>query len=256
MSFDPLLRGRWENVISPGLVDAGLEPHRVDASRIGDSIITEITQQIGSARIFFADITAIGNARNGNVMYEVGLAHAVRAPQEVVLFRSDSDRLLFDISPVRVHSYSPEGEADKARKLVTDVVTTALKEVELTRLATVQRITTSLDPSALGLLMAANQATDRDGVNKIVRDHSNNVHRARGLARLLELALLQVEYPSIETAKATVKSAPNLSWTSILEYAVTPLGKAVYKAMLLRFVEAERSAGVTVTVTPSGNAKT
>ena len=60
---------------------------------------------ITSSRLFLADVTSIGKRddvpiRNGNVMYEIGLAHAVRLPEEVLLFRSDSDRLLFDLANV------------------------------------------------------------------------------------------------------------------------------------------------------------
>jgi len=46
-SFDERFQPRWENVISPAIQnvvvnDTPLEPHRVDAHRIGGSILTEI----------------------------------------------------------------------------------------------------------------------------------------------------------------------------------------------------------------------
>ncbi len=38
--------------------------------------------------------------RNGNVMYEVGMALACRSPSEVLLVRDDSKRFLFDVSTI------------------------------------------------------------------------------------------------------------------------------------------------------------
>ena len=38
--------------------------------------------------------------RNGNVMYEVGLALASRQPTEVLLIRDDDDKFLFDVSTI------------------------------------------------------------------------------------------------------------------------------------------------------------
>src|SRR5512142_302622 len=92
MSFDPLLEPRWASVIEPGVSDAGLKAYRVNASKISDSIVTEIEQGSANARLVLADVSLVGSTRNANVLYEVGLAHAVRQPQEVLLFRSDSER--------------------------------------------------------------------------------------------------------------------------------------------------------------------
>jgi len=64
-------------------------------------------------------------------MYEVGLAHALRLPEEVILFRSDSDPLLFDVANVRVNWYDPDGNPEEARRKVADIIIEALKEVDL-----------------------------------------------------------------------------------------------------------------------------
>ena len=56
---------------------------------------------------------------NANVLYEVGLAHALRAPEQVLLFRSDADPLLFDVSGIRVHTYDPDGDPEGAKKKLT-----------------------------------------------------------------------------------------------------------------------------------------
>src|SRR5688572_24479525 len=110
MSFAPQFDARWRDVIQPAIrrISANnirQEPRRVDASIVGDSILTEILQGVSQSRLVFADITSRNHlgaepVRNANVMYEVGLAHAVRLPEEVLLFRSDADPLLFDVAQV------------------------------------------------------------------------------------------------------------------------------------------------------------
>jgi hypothetical protein len=107
MSFDPVLGRRWSDVIAPAITDCGLEPYRVNASKISDSILTDILKAISNAKLIIADVSAVVGTRSANVMYEVGLAHAVREPHEVILFRSDDERLLFDMANVRVNRYDP-----------------------------------------------------------------------------------------------------------------------------------------------------
>ena len=94
MSFDERFRPRWEDVVAPGIRaveinGAPLEPFRVDARHVSDSILTEILESIAGARLIFGDITTIGvldsvPVRTANVMYELGIAHACRLPEEVL----------------------------------------------------------------------------------------------------------------------------------------------------------------------------
>jgi len=73
-----------------------LEPLRVDVSKTGDSVLTDIIDGIAHCEMILADVSAIGYDsktgdpyRNGNVMYEVGLAVAARQPSEVLLIQDD-----------------------------------------------------------------------------------------------------------------------------------------------------------------------
>ena len=98
-------------------------PRRVDAHVVSDSLLTKILDGIARCRVFLADISAIGTVggrpvRNANVLYEVGLAHSVRLPEEVLLFRSDDQQLLFDVANVRVNRYDPDADAGGAREQV------------------------------------------------------------------------------------------------------------------------------------------
>ena len=109
MSFHELFTERFEKVFRPAIEsikvnDVALRAIRVDESKTGDSIITDIIRGIAQARVVLADVSSFGSSadgynahRNGNVMYELGLAHAVKSPSKVVIVRDDKDKLLFDV---------------------------------------------------------------------------------------------------------------------------------------------------------------
>lgn len=112
MSFSPVYDARFADVIDPAvrsvLVDGvPLAPYRVDISKSGDSILTDITDGIAHSRLVLADVSAVGRDsvsghayRNANVMYEVGIALACRQPSDVILVRDDHDPFLFDVSTI------------------------------------------------------------------------------------------------------------------------------------------------------------
>ena len=112
MSFAPQYANRYSRVIEPAirrvLVDGqALEPHRVDISKSGDLILTDISDGIAHSRLVLADVSTAGRDavtgapfRNGNVMYEVGIALACRQPSEILLVRDDHDPFLFDVSAI------------------------------------------------------------------------------------------------------------------------------------------------------------
>src|SRR6266542_3542020 len=112
MSFSERYQKRFDDVIAPAIstIAVGgvpLEPHRVDLSKTGDSILTDIMEGIAHSQMVIADVSSVGKDsvtgdpyRNGNVMYEVGIALACRQPQEILLIREDNDRFLFDVSTI------------------------------------------------------------------------------------------------------------------------------------------------------------
>lgn len=156
MSFADEFRGVWQDIIQPAveqdLAASGLKARRVDVGRISGSIITEIMDGIAHAKIVLGEISTMSNgSRNANVLYEVGLAHALRQPEEVVLIRKDDDRLNFDVAPIRVHRYSPE-EIAGSRILIADTIRDCLREVDLTKGLKVEQAVESLDDACLSLI--------------------------------------------------------------------------------------------------------
>src|SRR5207249_9896684 len=96
------------------------------------------------------------------VMYEVGLAHAVRQPPEVLLFRSDDERLLFDVANVRVNRYDPDSQPEQARELVSGAIREALQEIDLQRSLTVKRLANGIDAGGVEFLVGAGEPGGRE----------------------------------------------------------------------------------------------
>ena len=206
MSFDPRFDKRWTDVIAPGITDAltpqsALVPHRIDLSRRGDSILAEILDEISRCRLIVADITTIGSVngspvRNSNVLYELGLAHSARMPEEVIVLRSDSDFLPFDVANVRVHSYSPDTESAAARDVVRRLVREAQDTIDLTRSRTVARVAEVLDFECWDALydIASTGPIGHPGRADVVAQLTGilqAVSRIGGIQRLLEFGAIE-----------------------------------------------------------------
>jgi hypothetical protein len=208
MSFDPRFDSRWTNVIAPAIGDVRLgsiplEPYRVDVRKVSDSILTDILGGITNHRLILADVTSlpvedIRPVRNGNVMYEVGIAHAVRLPEEVIIFRSDSDPLLFDVANVRVNHYDPDGNPIGAKRVVTEAIIDALKEIDLRKSLAVKAAAEALDVQSW---LELGQAAGGDGLKpptiRTVGEALGNATRVLAISRLLEMGLLATFFPKI-----------------------------------------------------------
>ncbi len=195
MSFDPQFNARWNGVIEPAIINAGFDPHRVDNRNVSDSILTEILDGISNASLIIADISVIGELngkpiRNANVLYEVGLAHAKRLPEEILMFRSDDKALLFDTYNVRVNPYDPDGDPTNTREKLISHIHIAIREVVLQRSLAVEQGANLLDLNTLGSLVRArsNGLSPPDGQGLLVTQELRSIERA------LELGMLQIEF--------------------------------------------------------------
>lgn len=239
MSFDKKFDSRWENVIAPTIRKlqingVSLNPYRVDVSRISDSILTDILEGIRSSLLILADITAIGNidgkpVRNGNVMYEIGIAQAIRLPEEVVLFRSDKDEILFDLANIRVNFYDPDRDPIKASPILEESLIGALSEIDHKKSLAVKHAAESLDFDCLHLLIQAGATPTKTVDQPVIRTTRDVMSKTRillAISRLLELGLLTAQF--IELTKAVLESLdPDAQAEKILKYRITPFGEAV-----------------------------
>ena len=230
MSFDSRCDKRWNEVIFPAIKNVTinekpLEPYRVDKGKGSNSIVSDIIIGIGNCQLFFADLTTIGYLeekkpiRNGNVMYEIGIAHTIRLPEEVILFRSDNDPLLFDLANIRVNKYNPDGEPEEAKQKVSEAIISTIKEIKLQKHLSVSKAVDSLDVISLDLIL---EMREQNGAIKhpeihTVMDSLAKRDKIASIQRLLELGIINTQYSKL------TETTPE----DLLTYTITPFGYAV-----------------------------
>ena len=166
MSFAPQYRSRYETIIAPAIESIAinnvpLKAYRVDTSKSGDSILTDIMEGIAHSTMVLADVSTFGRDsrtkqpyRNGNVMYEVGIALACRQPQEVLLIRDDNDNFLFDVSTIP-HMTIDFNQESIARQRLQDELMARLRERQYVNDARVQLAIAGLSAEELTALKQA-----------------------------------------------------------------------------------------------------
>ena len=108
---------RFKDVFSPAIIDAELEPYRVDQDPKVSIPIQDIEKGIRESRLCLADITI----DNPNVWFELG--YAIACGKEVVLVCSKErqSKFPFDIQHRTIIGYST-GSTSDFEKLKTDII--------------------------------------------------------------------------------------------------------------------------------------
>jgi hypothetical protein len=90
----------FEKIFKPAIDKTGLKPVRADADIFATGkIIDQIWRGINAAKVLVAELTT----RNANVLYELGIAHALKKP--VVLVSSNQSDVPFDLQHIRIIYY-------------------------------------------------------------------------------------------------------------------------------------------------------
>jgi hypothetical protein len=87
-------------IYKPAVEAVGLKSLRADDLYRPSTIISDIWEMINSSKIMIADLSTL----NANVMYELGLAHAVAKP--VILISDSIDTIPFDLRGLRILTYN------------------------------------------------------------------------------------------------------------------------------------------------------
>jgi hypothetical protein len=224
MSFTKRYQERYDRVIAPAIRqirvnDTRLEPCRVDLSKSGDSILTDILDGIAHSQMVLADVSVIGRNwftkevyRNGNVMYEVGLALACRQPSEVLLIRDDGERFLFDVSTIP-HKTIDFSKTAAATQLIRDELMERLKERNYINDARLKNVISTLSGEEKRLIDAFSKHPPQSGFG-FPKSTSINFMSMAAIPRLLDKQL-------IRTVAAGDDGEPVYQWT--------PLGYVVAK---------------------------
>lgn len=105
--------------IKPILQDVGLRVMKADDIFGTTEIMEDIWEHINKARIIVADVTG----RNGNVFYELGIAHTVG--KSVIILTQNENDVPFDLAHLRYIKYTDDKEG--WNKLKSELKKTALK---------------------------------------------------------------------------------------------------------------------------------
>ncbi|MCI0614671.1 hypothetical protein L0244_16910 [bacterium] len=154
MPFSSEFEKHWKNIFKPAISSLNLKPYRVNMSRISDSILIDILRGVGRAKFVVVDISGqMNGSPNPNVMYELGLAHAFRLPEEVIVVRasSDEENTPFDIKHIRWHSFN-QNNIKRSKSLIIRLLKESQREIDLTRDIILERVLTRLDPDMITFL--------------------------------------------------------------------------------------------------------
>jgi len=238
MSFAPEFNNCWLQIIKPAVESRGLIANRVDYRTSGDSIVQDIIDGIAHSQLVLADISSspmadrnrvIWPQRNANVMWEVGIAHTMRTPDEVLLVRTDHDDSIFDLTQFRVFNYDPR-DVRGSRKFLEDRIDDRIKLLEKTQDVLVKRCLDLLDPHSLEFFLF------KCGWSKPFEIPS--AASVNSVSRLFELGLLR-------TSKLDICPSKNPNQVELRTLAeVTPFGNKVraYTFSQMRMTEEAKKA--------------
>ncbi len=220
MSFAQDFQSRYEQVFAPAIraipcEGGALEPNRVDFTKTGDSILTEIIDGIAHCKLFLADVSVIGKDsktcaeyRNGNVMYEVGLAVTCRQPSEVLLVRDDRSPYLFDVSTIP-HEHVDFTDVDSARNKVRSLLEDRIHQIDYLQDARVQRALASLSNEELIIIRSFSKVRPPHSWGRDAKGTFDFVAMA-GITRLLDKGVIRL------AAQSNDEHAYGLfSWTEL-----------------------------------------
>lgn len=226
MPFHKEFDSIWQHAIKPAIEtgrDKNLRPKRVDVTTLSGSVIIEILDGIAHSRLILADISIAREGkwvgqRNGNVMYEVGLAHAIRQAPEIVLVRSDEGSINFDLAQISIHSYD-RNDLAVANSLFSTLITDALRQVQLEKSLKVARAIDLLDSDSMYYLSNfASKGPFAGPAPKTRGDELSSIPMRAALSRLQQLGIVRcIPRPDIPVV-----------------FEATEFGKAVIAALAIR----------------------
>ncbi|MDZ4402909.1 hypothetical protein [Prosthecobacter sp.] len=200
MPFHDEFQTIWEQAIKPAiekdLHQGGIKllANRVDTTVLSGNVVQSILDGIAHARLIFVDVSvakrgAWVNQRNGNVMYELGLAHAIRPETDLIVVRNDNERINFDIANILIHSYSAD-DLKSAEKLFAYQISEALCHRHRMMALQIEKVSERLDANCKAVMFefGINKQFEPFGVN---RDAPLWKHLA--INKLLDLGIIVCE---------------------------------------------------------------
>jgi hypothetical protein len=228
MPFHDEFNQVWQDAIRPAIEQdhlLKLAAKRVDTSVLSGSIIVDILDGIAHSRLVFADVSVCregkwAGQRNGNVMYEVGLTHALRQVEEIILVRCDNDEINFDLAGIRVNQYDRK-EIQSTKILFSRLVADSLRAIDQSKSLQVQRAIDALDIDSLEYLTLFGEEIGFIGPNpQKMGEVLISVSKKASLARLQSLGIIKC----VPVNNLSIPTIPNFHWTKFGEAVLKQLG--------------------------------
>jgi hypothetical protein len=116
MPFDAEFDDVYSDLIQKPLQDAGYVVRRADSLLNQRSVLQDVVKGIADAELVVADVSGL----NPNVLYELGLAHALG--KRTIMITRSIEELPFDLRPYRANAYSTRfTEAAKLASTLTEI---------------------------------------------------------------------------------------------------------------------------------------
>lgn len=221
MPFDESLDARFNDTIKSAAIKAGFQDAvRVDEDKSGNIVLSKIWDGIANSRMVLADLSddprSKENHVNGNVLYEAGVAHAMREPEAVIIIR-DQDPKSADFD-VRGFTINCPPNNTLTEKWLTDLLSSSLENYKWSLSKRVKYAAESIDDIGLYLMLET-------GGDKQTSTHFNtakmDAKMKLSVLRLLELGMLR-----FLTARAVRPSEHAYHWTAfgyaVMEYLSIP----------------------------------
>jgi hypothetical protein len=116
MPFKETFDKVYKFAIKEAIEQAGYECLRADELPGGGSILKNIVQNIYHAQFIIVDMTT----QNPNVMYELGLSHALR--KNVILLIKDETEIPFDLSSYYIIKYQDPNDVECCFNLKNEII--------------------------------------------------------------------------------------------------------------------------------------
>jgi len=151
----------------------------------------------------------------------LGLAHALRHAQELVVVRSDQEDINFDIAGIKIQNYK-KSNLGEARKTFAKLLNGAMSELDSVKQLRVVRAAESLDVDTLELMISCGK-DDYFSVRKATTPEITMSQMADGTKDAVRLLL----------ALTIIRLDANIS-SSAYAYRWTEFGKAVLARLGIR----------------------
>jgi len=227
MPFHGSLDGKFEKVIKPAAKASKFEDaKRVKEDWIANEITFKILDGIANSKLLLFDLSndpkspcKYSKQVNSNVLYELGIANAMREPEDMLLIREQSSvRLPFDITGLNISEYKKEDFTIEWLSKRLDVV---LEKQKWFRSKRVKKVAQLVDMNSITkIMMEYSHYPEGDDHFHIEED---DMPTKISVCRLMDLGILWL------ASSFKLGSLPKEGRTINLAYRWTPFGYEVMK---------------------------